>query len=215
MFENVNTVIFDFDGTMVDSISVWKKMNFDYFKEFGVNLEEESINKLLNLTCSETAEYSTKNFNITLTTNQIRNFWIEKGIEYYDKYVLLKEGIREFLELLRKNNFKIGIATNNIRPITDYFLKKEDMLKNIDFICTMDDVQIRKPDPEMYFKVAKFLESDMTNCLVFEDSIVGLIAAKRAGMKVCAVLNGQSVDKIDELKVISDYQVSSFKDIKI
>ncbi|HCC07638.1 MAG TPA: HAD family hydrolase [Clostridiales bacterium] len=215
MFNNVNTVIFDFDGTIVDSINVWKKMNYDFFGEFGMKLEEESINELLNLTCEETAEYCTKNFNIPFTTNQIENFWSKKGIEYYDKYVVLKEGVKEFLELLRKNNFKIGIATNNIKPIIYHFLKKENIIKHIDFVCTVEDVQNRKPNPEMYLKVAKILKSDMNECLVFEDSVVGLIAAKRAGMKVCAVFDKYSIDKPDDIKGMSDYQICSFKDIKI
>ncbi|OGO89581.1 MAG: hypothetical protein A2Y24_00105 [Clostridiales bacterium GWE2_32_10] len=215
MFENVKTVIFDVDGTMVDSVHVWKTINTEFFGQFGILLDTENMRQILSLGFDDAAEYCSRNYNIPYTANEVKNIWNEKGIEYYSKQVTLKDGFRELLENLKSNNFKIGVATNNSKKIINFLFQKENILKKFDIILTSEDVQKRKPDPEMFVKIANHFGTELNNCLVFEDSKTGMMAAKIVGMKVCAVLDKSLTSKNTEIDSMVDYSITSFRELKI
>ncbi len=212
MFENIKAIIFDVDGTIVDSREIWEKVNIDFFESFGMKISEETMKKLLSLSFDDGAEYCVRELNTPYTVEEIKNFWNKKGIEYYQKYVFLKDGVKEFLQFIKNNNLKLGVATNNSRLVVESLFQKEGILDKFDFICTSSDVVVRKPDPEMFVSVAKKLNINASNCLVFEDSRENIEGAKLVGMKVCAVVD---CSKLDKIQYKTDYQICSFRELEI
>ena len=91
------------------------------------------------------------------------------------------------MEYFHRNGFKVALASSNIRQWVEYLLKKKGINQYFSSVTTADDVSKPKPDPEVYLKTAEKLATDVTQCLVFEDSIAGATAAISAGMRTCVV----------------------------
>ncbi|MBR2392096.1 MAG: HAD-IA family hydrolase, partial [Elusimicrobiaceae bacterium] len=101
--------------------------------------------------------------------------------------VEFRPGAKEAVEYFYRKGFKIALASSNIRQWVEYLLERKGIRKYFSSVTTADDVSKPKPDPEVYLKTAEKLKTDVTECLVFEDSIAGATAAISAGMRTCVV----------------------------
>ena len=119
------------------------------------------------------------------------------------------------LEFLKKNKIKMGIATSNSRKLVELVTKANGISHFFDYICTATEVQKGKPEPDIYLKVAKVLNKNPKKCLVFEDVVNGIIAGKRANMKVCAVYDESSKESTTKKIKYADYYVENFSDIDL
>ena len=133
--------------------------------------------------------------------------------EKYAKEVPLKRGALKFLQYLKENNIKTGIATSNSRELAGAVLKGLNVERYFDAIHTSCEVLKGKPSPDIYLYVAEKLSVAPENCLVFEDIPQGILAGKNAGMKVCAVWDEFSVPIEEEKKSLADYFIESFDEV--
>lgn len=136
---------------------------------------------------SETAVYFKERFHLPLSLEEIKAIWTRMSIDKYRYQVPLKPGAREFLELMKKKNIKCGIATSNGRELVDTVLDSLGIQEYFQAVTTACEVKAGKPEPDIYLYVAGQLGVEPKDCLVFEDIPAGILAGKRAGMKVCAV----------------------------
>ena len=134
----------------------------------------------------------------------------------YDKYcheVPLKPGAKEFLNYLKEQGIKVGIGTSNSYQLTKAALEAHGIMEDIDCILTSNEVPNGKPEPDIYLKTAERLGVQPQECLVFEDIPNGMLAAKAAGMKVCAVEDEFSVELRERKRALADYYITSFAEI--
>lgn len=209
----IKAVIFDKDGVIVHTTELyferWKKtfskFNKNLTKEFHLRFvsgrkAKETIKKHLNQNITE--EDLTKELQEQLTFT----------INNYKKYVKPVKGIEAFLKKLKNDHIPLALATSSRKETSDYAI---DMLNIRDFfsvIITGDDLESLKPNPEIYIHIAKKLGIKPKDCVVFEDSISGVEAAKKAGMKIVLVMTSHTEDQIPT-KV--DLAISDFTQIKI
>jgi len=139
--------------------------------------------------------------------------WNRMASEIYINEIRLKEGVKEFIELLKKQNMKLGIATSNSRKLAKDCLRSNGILDAFDYICTSDEVPRSKPEPDVYLHAAKMIDTRPKDALVFEDIPYGILAGKRAGMEVCAVKDPYSQGSVKEKKEIADYYINTYYDI--
>ena len=125
----------------------------------------------------------------------------------------LKDGVQDFISLLKERDMKLAIATSNSRKLAKDCLRANGILNAFDYICTSDEVPRGKPEPDVYLHAAKMIDTKPEHALVFEDIPYGLLAGKRAGMEVCAVKDSYSERAVKEKREIADYYIDTYYDI--
>lgn len=209
MLQNIDAVIFDMDGTIIDSMWMWRDIDIEYLKIHGIDMPEDLQKSVEGLSFTETAVYFKERFNLSDSIDKIKAEWNRMAWSKYETEVPLKEGVLDFLIYLKSHNIKMGIATSNYRKLTDLVL---DKLKIRDFFAsvrTSDEVPSGKPSPDIYLLVAKDLNVEPSRCLAFEDVIHGIMAGINANMKVCAVYDEHSKNDDKQKKELADYYIYS------
>lgn len=212
ILDNFDAIIFDLDGTLVDSMWLWKDIDIEYLSRFGIAYNEKLQSEIEGKSFTETAIYFKENFGITDTIEKIKNDWNEMAYLKYKEQVSLKTGALEFLKLLKEKGKKLGIATSNSTQLTEVCLNSLNISSLFDVVITGNDIKTGKPAPDIYLENAKRLKVLPERCLVFEDIPVGIMAGKNAGMKTCAVADEYSRDLTDEKLELSDYSIIDYKD---
>lgn len=213
MLKNKSTMIFDLDGTLVDSMWMWKQIDIDFLARYGVECPKELQKEVEGMSFTETAMYFKNTFLLKESLEEIKEIWTEMSLYKYCNEVPLKKGVAEFLEYMKENQIKAGIATSNGRTIVDAVLDALDIRQYFQVIVTACEVAQGKPAPDIYLKAAKELGSLPEECLVFEDIPAGILAGKRAGMQVCAVDDDFSSAMKEEKCELADYFISDYFEI--
>ena len=210
MLQDIRAVIFDLDGSLVDSMWMWRAIDIEYLGRFGIPLPEDLQSRIEGMSFSETAVYFKEHFPIPDNIDQIKEDWNCMAWDKYANEVPLKPGIPEFLERCREEGIKLGIATSNSRQLVENIAKVHNLRDYFSCIMTGCDVAHGKPSPDIYLAVAEGLDCPPSQCLVFEDIIPGIQAGKAAGMRVCAVEDAYSVNDRERKKALADYYISDY-----
>lgn len=213
MLKHTEAVIFDLDGTLVDSMWMWKDIDIEFLSGYGILLPEDLQKAIEGMSYTETAKYFIDRFSLPLTVPQIQAVWNRMTIEKYRTQVALKKGVREFLDYLHLNRIPMGIATSNGRELVDTVLGALHIERYFRAVTTGCEVDSGKPSPDIYLESARRLQADPAGCLVFEDIPAGILAGKRAGMRVCAVEDEYSADMREEKIRLSDYYIKDFTEV--
>lgn len=213
MIETVKAVIFDLDGTLVDSMWMWPDIDIGFLKDRGFLCPPELEKEVEGMSFSETAAHFKKRFGLKETEEEIKQIWMEMSIDKYRSQVPLKPGAGEFLDHLSDRNILMGIATSNGREMVDAVIDSLGIGKYFKVIATSCEVAEGKPSPDIYLKVAGELSVKPCECLVFEDVPAGILAGKRAGMKVCAIEDDFSRHMEAEKRELADYYIRDYFDI--
>ena len=200
MLNDIKAVLFDLDGTLVESMSMWGDIDVDYLKKFHIPVPEGLQKAIEGLSMYQTAVYFKENFAIEDSLEEIMDEWNRMAYEKYTTEIPLKPGARAFLNGLKDKNIPCGIATSNSRILTEAILKSHQVENYFSVMVTGDEITNGKPDPEVYLEAAKKMGVAPEHCLVFEDIPFGIIAGKRAGMTVCAVEDAYSMKDMEEKK---------------
>ncbi|MBR3772785.1 MAG: HAD family phosphatase [Clostridium sp.] len=214
MLDKIQAVIFDMDGTLIDSMWMWKNIDVEYLGRFQIPLPEDLQHEIEGMSFSETAAYFKERFQIPNTIEQIKNDWNQMAWEKYEKEVTVKEGVFDFLKYLKEHGVKTGIATSNSVELANMVLEKRGLTPYFDAVHTSCEVGRGKPYPDIYEFVAEKLGVQPEHCLVFEDVVHGILAGKAAKMKVCAIFDKYSKAQDEEKKRLADYYINSFEDLK-
>ena len=213
MLNNIEAVIFDLDGTLVDSMWLWREIDVEYLSKFGIEVPDDLQQDVEGMSFSETAQYFKDRFNLPDPIEEIKAKWNQMAWEKYGNEVPLKKGVLEFLEELRRRGIKTGIATSNSKELVEHVLKSLNITQYFDSVRTSCEAKKGKPAPDIYLLVAKDLQVDPKDCLVFEDLALGIMAGKSAGMRVCTVFDPYSEDDIDRKRELADYYIDTYFDI--
>lgn len=201
----MKAVIFDMDGVLIDSEAL-------HLYDFRVFLQKHNQN-LTNEELSEFVGLDAKTF-----IGHLQEIWkpvsllpsieeIKEGCKYpSDSFQdMLVPHVRFILSHLKKNNIKIAIASSSPYNIIYKMLSINDIDSYFDVIVSGNDVQAKKPSPDIYFETLKRLELPSNDCIVIEDSLVGIQAAINAGLYVIAVKENRFlVDQFQADCIVND-----------
>ncbi len=210
MLEHVKAVLFDLDGTLVDSMWMWKDIDVEYLKRYGRRLPSKLQKEIEGMSFSETAVYFKEHFQLPQSLEEIKGMWIEMAKEKYAHQVFMKPGALSFLRYLKEHGVRSAIATSNSRELLDVVVESLGLGSYIDCSMTSCEAGAGKPAPDIYLKVAKRLGASPLECLVFEDTPAGLMAGINAGIRVCAVEDPYAAGQKEEICRLADYYIHDF-----
>ena len=203
--------IFDFDGTLVDSMFIWDTIGEDYLRTLGKEPHEELKETFMTLTLDEAAEYYRTHYGVTLSVKEIVdgvNAMVE-GI--YRTKVTLKPGVAEYLTWLRVNGVRMCIATVTDRYLVEETLERLGILHYFSEIFTCAEVGYGKDKPIIYRKALDHLDTAKNETYVFEDSLFALKTAKADGFTTVGVYDRHETSQ-DNLKSLADYYIRDYAD---
>lgn len=212
MLSGKDAVIFDLDGTLVDSMWIWREIDIEYLDRFGIPLPEDLQSKIEGMSFTETAAFFKDFFQIPDSIEQMKSDWNQMAWDKYMHEVPLKPGIPEFLAGCRERGILLGIATSNSRELVENVAAAHHLKDYFACIMTGCDVERGKPSPDIYLAVANKLQVEPSRCLVFEDIVPGIMAGKNAGMEVCAVEDTYSTDARAAKEELADYYIEDYFD---
>lgn len=214
----LEAAIFDWDGTLADTRRVIVISFQKALKEINLEVPIPYIERRIGIGASETFREILQAANRRVDEAIVKQLVEKKSkvqIQLAEE-VKLFEGARDLLAALQ-GKMKVGLASMNNRPVIMHLLQINDLADCFDTVLTVEAVSHSKPDPEIFLKTAEQLKAKPGACVVFEDSIFGVKAAKAAGMSCIATTTGvyssQELEKEKAdlvVKSLSDPQIMSF-----
>lgn len=215
MLDDIEAVIFDMDGTLIDSMWIWPSIDEDFFEKYHLVAPEHFHEDIEGMSYTEVVQFFLDVFpTLRRTPQQIMDEWTEMAHERYMKEAPMKDGAREFILEMKRQGKKIGIATSNGRTLVQDTLHALGVEEYFDVVRTACEAGKGKPAPDVYLMVADELGISPERCLVFEDVPMGILAGKNAGMKVCAIDDAFSRVQEDKKRDLADYYIYSYDDIR-
>lgn len=213
MLKNIQAIIFDLDGTLIDSMWVWDEIDIEFLSARGLTLPPTYQKEIEGMSFTETAVYTKQLFQFSESVEELKSIWNQMALEKYTKEVPLKAGAEAFLKYCKSQKIPMGIATSNSRELVNAVVNTHHLDDYIKVIVTSCEVAKGKPAPDVYLETAKRLCVASEHCLVFEDVPMGILAGKNAGMKVCAVKDNSSEEQQEEKRKYADYYISSYEEV--
>lgn len=191
MIKNIDTVIFDMDGVLINSEPFWKEVEIKVFASVGIDFVAVGGEKTVGLRIDEVVDYWHTQYpwKQKAKADVVAEIMSEMTDVISTKGKAMK-GVVELLEYLKSEGYKIGLATSSYEVLLEATLKVLGIENFFDVTNSAESLVYGKPHPEIYIKTAEDLKSSPENCLVIEDSLNGVIAGKAAKMKVIAVPDG-------------------------
>lgn len=205
-------VIFDVDGTLIDSMYVWEEINREYLAGFGVDCPEGLAREMENITFRAAADYFIDRFHIPDPPDKIIADWVEMARIRYAERLSLKPGAAEILFWLKNTKIPAAIASANNRRLIDSMLEARGFADAVSAVVSCDDVGVNKPAPDVYLEAARRLGVEPRDCLVFEDVLPGIRSGLSAGMTVCAVEDRYSAPTREEKAALAHYYITDFRE---
>lgn len=180
--------IFDMDGLLIDSEPYWKIAEKQVFGELGLELSDETLRQVMGFRLSEVVQHwyhykPWQNPDFKKTENDILSYIKQLIFDHAEAM----EGVYEVLEKLSKENYKMALASSSSMSLIEVVVDKLNIRKYFDVLWSAEFEPFGKPHPGIFITTAQKLKANANDCIVFEDSINGVIAAKAARMKCIAI----------------------------
>lgn len=211
--DNIEAVLFDLDGTLVDSMWMWPQIDKEFLNDRGFEVPEGLKADIDGLSMSEDAVYFKKRFNMPDSEDELIDIWNNMALHHYEEDVRLQPGAEEFLYFLRRKGIRMAVVTSNSRVLCEAALRANDVEDYFGAIVTSEDVSHGKPDPEGYLTAANMLGATPHDCIVFEDLPAGLTAAHEAGMTPIAFDDDYSRAYLDEKQALCHLIISDYREL--
>jgi beta-phosphoglucomutase-like phosphatase (HAD superfamily) len=194
MSQPFRAVIFDLDGVLADSEPWWSEIDAQMLSEHGIIYRGEFYRNVIGISYRLAVEFYKEKFAISAPTEELMRRRGEIAIEFFAHRVGLFPSVKEALEELRQINIRLAVATSSVSISARPFLDRHQLTAFFDVIVTGDEVERGKPEPDIYLRAAERLGVAPNECLVIEDSLPGIAAAKAARMRVAAIPDRRFAD---------------------
>jgi HAD superfamily hydrolase (TIGR01509 family) len=210
----ITGAIFDFDGTLFDSMPVWHGIRERFFARLGITMTMDDHSFFKGLYSSQALPLAIERFGLKMTYEEILSSFFDYIKELYLANSLPKNDIIEFLKRLKAKGVKIGIATASGEPAVIAALEKFGMLDYFPIIYSTYTVDVPKTESKVYDVVLAELGTDKETTWVFEDALYAAKTAKASGYKLVGIYD-ESEKNQEELKEIADIYIHNYAEIEL
>src|SRR2546430_15438157 len=187
MSQPFRSIIFDLDGVLADSEPWWNQIDAKLLTEYGVTYRGEYHQNVVGVSYRLAVQFYKKTFRLSVPTEEMMRRRGEIATEFFTNRVGLFPNVKEVLQELRKMKLHLAVATSSVGASARPFLDRHQLAGFFKVIVTGEEVERGKPAPDIYLCAAEQLGLSADACLVVEDALPGVAAAKAANMRVVAI----------------------------
>lgn len=203
-------VIFDADGTLLDSMHVWCELGRKYLKKHGIEAEEGLDDILYPMSLEESSRYLKERYRLTDTEERICDEIIETIRYFYLNEVKLKNGAFEFIKYLNEQNIPLAVASSNDKELLHGAFVRLGIIDSFKGVFTCNEPNENKHEPMVYLRAARAIGAKPTEIAVFEDTLYGIQTAKAAGFVTVAVDDESNRRETKQLDDVADHFICDF-----
>lgn len=187
--KNINGAIFDLDGTLLDTNSLWVDVDRSFFEKRGMQMPEDYPDSVNAMDFIAAARYTIERFGLPDTPMELLEEWKSLTVKAYAERVKLVPKAHDYLTELKKWGVRLGVATSALPELYIPALKNNGIYDMFSALISTTDVGKGKENPDVYMECAKRLELEPSECAVFEDVYLGIKSAKKAGFITVWICN--------------------------
>ena len=204
------TYLFDFDGTLVDSMPYWSEKMLSILREFNVSYPPDIIKTIATLGDEKTAIYFREKLGVPLTVSEMIRRMDDYAMEKYRTVVPVKEGVTEYLVRLKGEGYSLNVLTASPHRMVDMCLRRLGLYELFDNVWSTDDFGLTKKETALFDRAAERLGRKNGDVVFFDDNYLAISTAARAGMYTVAVYDPSAEDFTEDLRKTADRYVESF-----
>lgn len=208
-----NTYLFDFDGTLVDSMPTYVSAMLRILDENKIPYDNSIIKIITPLGLNGTAAYYIDQLGVNMTREQLICVMKEYMLDAYFHTIPAKPNVPEVLKALKTRGASLNVLTASPHITLDACLKRLGLWELFDNVWSCDDFATTKADPQIYVMAAERLQTSVDRVLFLDDNLNADTTAKTAGISVCGVYDDSSKDYVDQIKAVTDYYIYDFQEL--
>ncbi|MFR8012546.1 MAG: HAD family hydrolase [Clostridia bacterium] len=203
--QNIHGAIFDFDGTLIDSMWAWATVASRYLSAQGITPKADIDTRIFRMSLADASELIRREYHLTQRPEEIQEGMNALVRGMYQHTFQLKPGVPELLEELNRRGVKCCLATASDRDVVEPALRRTGIYDDLDFIFTCSELHTDKNTPYIYNYVRSYMQTPREETLIFEDAYHAIRVAKDAGFAVAAVYDAAEEENQPVIRELADY----------
>lgn len=211
--KDIKLAIFDLDGTLIDSTSIWGEIDQIFFQRRGKEVPEEYMKEIAHIGLTAAAKLTKEKYFPNEKEEDILKEWNDLSLEAYRYHIPLKDNVKDLLDLLASKGITLALATANSEELYKPCIERLDIKKYFSYIIDVNSCSKGKDSPEIFDKVVNHFNVTKEETIIFEDSLTAIKTGKENGYKVIAIYDKCSTKDIEYTKSISYLFVNNYQEL--
>lgn len=211
----IRGMIFDLDGTLIDSMGVWEQIDIDFLGKRGLSVPPGYLEAITPMGFLNAAEYTISRFGFPETPEEIEEEWLSMAEDAYTHVIAMKPGAKDFLHQCRAAGLQLALATSSMERLYVPCLRHHEIDSLFEVAVSTRQAGKDKHDPDIYLMAAGQLGLKPEECIVFEDILLGIETAKKAGFQTAAVYEQTSEAHQEAMRERADFYLESFENVRL
>ena len=211
--QTMRAAIFDMDGTLIDSMSSWRRLNADYIRSQNIPLTDEQEAELFSLSGMQVIPYYMKRFGVNIDFETLCSMACQRMEAVYAAGLPLKPGAGGYLKRLRARGVKCVLCTATPSRLALIALNRMQLVSDLDFIFSTDMTGGSKGDPAFFDRLCALIGEKKEDCVMFEDALYAMQGAKAAGLGVIGITDATNVPDREAIRAVCDRVIDSYDEL--
>lgn len=206
-------LIFDMDGTLIDSNGIWRDVDIAFLEKRGMPYTKEYYEGVAHTIFPLAAVFTKEYCQLEESCEEIMAEWMELASDMYATDVAVKPGVVDYLEQCRARGERMMVLTSSVPEHCRTALTHLDLMKYFERVIFAQELGLEKKNPECFKKVSAIMDVKPEDCTVYDDSVAACRGAKAAGMQVVGVYDSYFDMTVDEMQQVCDRYIRSFEEM--